>query len=138
MIVDRQKKIDDDLSNAENASKAAEATKLEYEEELKQTKIQASTIIDSARQSATQQADEIVTKARERATAIQKQADIDAAKAKNDALLDARNDVAGISADIATKLIGKEIDASDQQKLIDQFIDNIVDVPADLVEKKGK
>ena len=138
MIEARQNKIGEDLSNAENASKEAEKAKLASEEELKQTKIQASSIIDSARQSASQQADEIVANARERANVIQKQADNDAVKIKNDALLSAKNDVADISTDIATKLIGKNIDASDQQKLINQFIDEIVDSPVGATEQKRK
>lgn len=138
MIDERQKKINDDLDDAAKASSDAEKAKLDSQEELKQTKIEASSIVDSARQSAAKEAETIIANANQRAAAIQKQAETEAAKAKNDALLAAKNQVADISTDIATEIIGKKINASDQQKLIDQLIDDITKTSTSLTETKGK
>ena len=69
--------------------------------------------------------EEIVGEANRKAAATLKKADEDIAFEKKRALNELKNEIAGISLDIAEKVIGREIREDDHKALIDGFIDEI-------------
>ena len=78
-----------------------------------------------AKASAQKQSDSLISTASDRATLINKQAQTDAEKLKEDAISNAKNDVAALSVAIASKLMQKELSLNDQQALIDAYISDL-------------
>ena len=57
---------------------------------------------------------------------MKEQARRDADQARENALRGAKDDVANLSIEIASKLIQKQLNADDQQALIDSYIEGLV------------
>ena len=93
--------------------------------ELADTRQQATKVVADAKASAQKQSDALVAVAAERANTINQQAQTDAEKLKEDAIANAKNDVAALSVAIASKLMQKELSLNDQQALIDAYISDL-------------
>ena len=123
MMSERSDKINNDLDYAENARTEAQALAEKRQAELKNSQADAVKIVSTAKQNGEKQRQEIVDAAHLKSTAQQ-----DIAQQKADALNSAKDDVAELSLAIATKIIGKELNADDQQALIDGYIKGLGDV----------
>jgi F-type H+-transporting ATPase subunit b len=64
----------------------------------------------------------IVRQANQEAAAIMDKAAADIAQEKKKAINDAKNEISGIAIAIAEKVVEREINAVDQQQLVDDFI----------------
>ncbi|CAK8054350.1 F0F1 ATP synthase subunit B [Eupransor demetentiae] len=118
----RAEKVTSDLDGAEQSRQQAEKLASQREEELKETRRQASDVVAKAQASARQQSDTLLAQANDRAATIGKQAEEDASKMKEDAIAGAKNDVASLSVAIASKLMQKELSVDDQKALINAYI----------------
>ena len=81
--------------------------------------------MDEARKNGENLRNQIVDEAHQNAQSIQEQAQRDAEQARQDALNGAKDDVANLSLEIAAKLINKQLNADDQQQLIDSYIEGL-------------
>lgn len=125
MMEKRANKIADDIDSASNDRKKAAELAAKREEQLQGSKQEATQIVDSARKNGENLRNQIVDKAHENARSIQEQAQHDAEQARQDALKSAKDDVANLSLEIASKLIHKQLNADDQQELIDSYIEGL-------------
>lgn len=125
MMQDRADKIANDIDSAETSRE--EATKLaeQRESELQNSRSEAATIVGNAKQSGESQRTQIITKAQNEAQALKENGQHDAEQAREDALKSAKDDVANLSIEIASKIIHKELSASDQKALIDSYIEGL-------------
>ena len=73
--------------------------------------------------------EEIVRKAQAEAAAILDKAALDADREKDRAIGEARGEIAEMAFSIAEKVVGRELNDSDQSALVDQFIDGLGDKP---------
>lgn len=122
MMADRQKKISSDLDGAAKSRTQAEKMAAKRQAELKNTKAEAIQIVNQARENGEKNRQEIVTSAQKQATDLKTKAQDKAKQTRNDALNSARKDVAQIAVDIAESLIKKDLNADDQEALIDDYI----------------
>lgn len=126
MMQKRADKIANDIDNATNDRKKAAEMAAQREKELKGSKAEASKIVADAQTSGQNMRAQIIDDAHKDAQSIQEQAQHDAEQARQDALNSAKDDVANLSIEIASKLIKKQLDADDQQQLIDSYIEGLV------------
>lgn len=128
IIADRQSEIDGMYADAGAARDSAEAMKAEYTARLSDARNAGDKIIREAVERAQRREEDILHQASLEAQAIMDKAMTDAALEKKKALNDAKDEISGISLAIAEKVVERNLAAADQQKLIDQFIDNLGDV----------
>ncbi|MDR2465512.1 MAG: F0F1 ATP synthase subunit B [Streptococcaceae bacterium] len=122
MLEKRAKKISDDIDEAENAKKKARKLAKMREEQLSNSREEASTIIQNAKDSATQSRTNILKEAEEEALRKKQQAKVDIEQSKSEALQSVKGDVAELSMLIATKILNKELSPEGHQSLIDSFV----------------
>ncbi|WP_155286002.1 F0F1 ATP synthase subunit B [Lacticaseibacillus zhaodongensis] len=127
MMAKRQDKITDDLDYADKSRAEAQELLNKRQSELKNTQAEAVSIVNTAKANGEKQSKEIVAQAHAEASDLKAKAQDDIAQAKQDALNGARDQVADLSVTIASKIIGKELNADDQQALIDDYIKGLGD-----------
>ncbi|WP_289932877.1 F0F1 ATP synthase subunit B [Lactobacillus delbrueckii] len=127
MMEKRRQKVIDDLDQATSDLKKAEILANEREAALKNSRQEATQILSVAKSNAQKTGKQIVSEAKAEASAIRERAKADAAQAKTDALNEARNEVTDLSVTIAEKVIAKNLSATDQKDLVDQFIKGLND-----------
>ena len=126
LILDqRREAADQQITDAQNAKAEAMAIKETYEKNMLEAKNQASTILERAQKTAALRGEEIIRQANEDAVAIREKASADIAQEKKKAINDAKDEISGLAMAIAGKVVGRELTAGDQSKLIDSFIDEL-------------
>ena len=121
----RREAADQQITDAQNAKAEAMAIKETYEKNMLEAKNQASTILERAQKTAALRGEEIIRQANEDAVAIREKASADIAQEKKKAINDAKDEISGLAMAIAGKVVGRELTAGDQSKLIDSFIDEL-------------
>ena len=125
IIESRQQEIDDMYTQAGNARDEAEKLQHQYEEKLSQAAATSERLVKEATVRAQGREEEIIREANARAEAIRAKASADIAQEKKKALNDAKDEISVIALSIAGKVVGRELDAADQSKLVDRFIEEL-------------
>ena len=125
MIEDRQKEIDGMYSDAGTAKENAEALEAEYKEKLSTATETSERIVKEAITRGQSREEEIIRQANAEAAAIMDKAAASIAQEKKKAINDAKDDISGIAIAIAEKVVAREINSADQQKLVDDFINGL-------------
>ena len=123
----RREAADKEITDAQAAKAEALDIKRTYEQNMKEAKAEAGSILERAQKTATVRSEEIIRQANEEAVAIREKASADIAQEKKKAINDAKDEIAGISLAIAGKVVGRELTADDQKDLIDSFINELGD-----------
>ena len=127
IIEERQKEIDDMYSDAGQARDKANALQAEYTAKLSDAQAESDRIVKDAVVRAQHREEDIIRQANAEAQSIVDKAVADAALEKKKAINDAKDEISGISLAIAEKVVERQLNAADQQKLIDQFINDLGD-----------
>ncbi len=122
MIADRQKEIDDLYSDAESSRDNAMALEAEYKQKLSAATETGERLVKEAVARGQAREEEIIRQANRDAAAIMDKAAADIAQEKKKAINDAKDEISGIAIAIAEKVVEREINAVDQQQLVDDFI----------------
>ena len=125
IIVTRQEEIDSMYTQADTARETAEKLQSEYEEKLSQAAETSERLVKEATIRAQGREEEIIREANQRAEAILTKASADIAQEKKKALNDAKDEISVIALAIAGKVVGRELKADDQSKLVDSFIEEL-------------
>lgn len=125
MLAERAAEIEDSYKAVGIAESKAENMKAEYEGKLLSAKAEADVIIKAALETADRRSDSIVTEASDKARHIMEKSRKQAERDKQNAVNEARADIAKMAADIAEKLIGKRFGEDDDEKLVSDMIDRI-------------
>ena len=116
---ERAKKISDDIDSAESARKNAEV--------LEQKREEAATIVETAKETAEKNKASILADTTEEVSRLKQKANQEIAQSKAEALRSIKGDVADLSIDLASKIIGQTLDKEAQSQLIDSYIDKLGD-----------
>lgn len=127
MIDDRQKEIDDLFADATQAKEQAETMREDYSRRLAEAKDTSAQIVSEATQEANRRGDEIVRQARLDADALREKANSDIALERKKALNEVKNDISRIALDIAGKVVEKELDPKEHERLIEGFLRDMGD-----------
>lgn len=125
VMAERQGQVDEIYKNAEESAAIAERDKQLYAEKLNNAQAEAENIIKTAAVRADRISDGIIADAKEKADQTLKKAESDIELEKKKAMNDLKNEISGISMEIAKNVIGREINEKDHKDLIDSFIENI-------------
>ena len=121
----RREAADQEITDAQAAKAEAMEIKATYEKNMQEAKAKANEIVDRAQKTATARGEEIIRQASEEAAALKQKAAADVAMEKKKALNDAKDEISGIAMAIAEKVVERQLDNSDHDKLINQFIENL-------------
>lgn len=125
MIDSRQKEIDDLYSDAESSRESAEAMKAEYEEKLSRAEEEGEEIRRAAQRRATLREEEILREAEDTARLTLRRAEEQIELEKARALAEVKDEVSSLAVEIATAVIGRDVDGAEHATLIDDFISTV-------------
>ena len=121
-LENRQQAISGQLKEAESAKVEAQSLLDDYRAQLADAKGEANRIVEEARAQAEAVRSEVVSRSEAEADEIVAKARADAASEKTRALQEARREVAGLSIDLAEKVVGESLDRQTQQALIERYL----------------
>jgi len=127
IIQDRQQEIDDMYTKAGEAENQAKALRSEYEEKFAAASDEAERLVKEATARGQKREEEIIRQANAEADAIRSKASADIAQEKKKAINEAKDEISVIALAIAGKVVGRELNGTDQSALVDQFIDELGD-----------
>jgi len=123
----RAEKIAADIDGAEQARQKAEVLAQKREDELAGSRKEAKTIIENAKETAEKNKASILADTTEEVSRLKQKANQEIAQSKAEALRSIKGDVADLSIDLASKIIGQTLDKEAQSQLIDSYIDKLGD-----------
>ena len=113
---------------AEETKAKAEAIRAEYERNMQDARQKANEILDSARNTAAIQSEKILKEAQDQTFAMKNKAEKEIAQEKKKAVNEVKGEIGDMAVEIAGKVIEREINEKDHEKLIDEFISNVGEV----------
>ena len=127
MFETRKKQVDDIYAEANKSRSDAVSMKQEYEAKMASAREEADGLVRSAVQTAQKRGDAIVAEAASQASHLKQKAEQEIAQEKRQMLADVRGEISDIAVSIASKVVGREINAQDHQEFVDEFIRNVGD-----------
>jgi len=124
MLDQRQRDIASTYDQLEADKRQMETLKADYEQRLANIEAEAREKIQTAIREAQTARDQIVQEANTRAKDIVSRAEEEALREQAQAMITLRQQIVDIALGAANKVIGENLDASRQQKLIDDFINS--------------
>lgn len=122
MIDDRQQEIDALYADANAAKEKAASMEADYTKRLAEAKDASAQILAEATQEANRRTDELIRQARQDADAIRAKAERDVELDRKKAVNEVKNDISRIALDIAGKVVEKELDSAEHERLIESFL----------------
>jgi F-type H+-transporting ATPase subunit b len=128
IIKEREELIAGEIGAAEKSR--VEASKILEEQRalLKEARQEAHVLIENAKKQGDLQREEIIVAARSESERIKEAAKLEIEQQKEKAVTAIREQVASLSVLVASKVIEKELTAADQEKLINEYIQEAGDV----------
>lgn len=125
VLAKRQGEIDKQYENAAIAEKEAKDNKDAWELKMQSAKDEAEEIIKDAEFAAENRGEKIIAQANEKADAIVRRAEKDAELEYKKSEEKIKQEIVGVSAILAEKILDREIKEEDHHDFIRSFIDNI-------------
>ncbi|MEH7352172.1 F0F1 ATP synthase subunit B [Neobacillus drentensis] len=122
IMKEREAHVANEINAAENSRQEAKKLLEEQRALLKEARTDAQGLIESAKKQGDLQREEIIATARGEAERIKESAKLEIEQQKEKAVTAIREQVAQLSVLIASKVIEKELSAADQEKLINEYI----------------
>ena len=118
----RQAEIDGIYSAAEGDREDAAQMKREYTEKMSGARDEADRLVKTAVDNAQRRSDAIVEEARNEATHIKQKAESEIEQEKRKAYSELIGEISGMAADIAGRMVEREINPEDHRELVEEFI----------------
>lgn len=125
LLANREREVRGLYARAETERREAAAMKRDYTVSMENAHREAAEIIAGAHRRAETEAQQIVGQARQEAAAVRQRADAGIARARRQAMEQLKGEVVGLSAQIASRMVAREIRPEDHRRLIEQFIDQV-------------
>jgi F-type H+-transporting ATPase subunit b len=129
MMEKRRLFIEENLTHAEQERKEAEKIRIEYQEEMRNARQEAQTIIEQATKASEQRAAEIVNDARKETEKLKTSALAEIEREREKAVAEVKGQVAELSIAVAERLLQSKLELSGQAELIDRFSQEVGDRP---------
>lgn len=118
----RRQHIEAEISGAEQSRQEAEKLLAEQRRLLDEARQESKAILDRAAKQASDEATRIVAEAKTSAERLKADASADLAREVEKAKAELRDQMAGLSVMLASKIIEKELDEAAQKSTVDQFL----------------
>jgi len=129
IMEERRNLIESNIAQAEKERQQAEQIKREYQEEMRKARQEAQEVIAKATKLSEERAAEVLSGAHEEAEKIKKSALMDIERERDRAVAQVQAQVAGLSVAVAEKIIRKNLDVKGQEDMIEQFIQEVGELP---------
>ena len=123
----RQDMVDKQFADAAEAQAQADENKAQWAEKLAAADEEAAARIADADETARRHGERVVAEAKDKAQGIIRQAEAEAELERQKATASIRDEIADVSAELAEKLLEREISADDHRALIASFLDEVGD-----------
>lgn len=124
ILEQRQKVVKDKFEEADAIIKQAEGKKAEYEASIANAKDESAKIVADAKDKARAEYDRIVSSADEEVTKKIQKAEATIAEEKAKSLRDMETEIESLVVNVATKVVGSEVNKENSQKLYDDFLNS--------------
>ena len=124
-LAERENRISGAIAEADRIKSEAEGLLARYETMIDQTKDEARGILDEARKDGLAVQDEIRRKAQEEAQDFKDRARREIELAKDGAIQEIWDEAAGLSTELATRILGRTLNQDDQDRLVRELIDEM-------------
>jgi F-type H+-transporting ATPase subunit b len=121
----REEHIANEINSSEEINKEAKRLVEEQRELLKQARVEAQSLVENAKKLGEQQKEDIIQAARSEAGRLKDAALKEIEQEKEQAVAALREQVASLSVLIASKVIEKELNEQEQEKLINDYINEV-------------
>ena len=123
----RAEKITNDIDEAEAARKKAEELAAKREAELAGSRQEATTILETAKETAEKNKAHILSEANQEALRLKEKAQIEISQNKEEAMNSIKGDVADLTVNLAGKLLSQQLDSEGHRQLIDRYLNELGD-----------
>lgn len=121
----RDKQIQDDLKQAEDAKFEGQRQLDEYKKQVADARSEANKIIEDARQSAEQVRKDLIAKAEQEAEQVVARAQEQIQNERTRAIGELQTTVSDLSIELAEKIVNRSIDANAHRDLVDAYIKEV-------------
>lgn len=125
MFAARTEEVQAMYDHAEADRAEAEAMKKDYSQSIANAKAEAAQITQSATRRATVRSEEILAEASRQASDMKKKAELSIEQERKKAMNEIKDEIAGLSIMIASKVVEKDISQDDHKRMIEEFIDKV-------------
>jgi len=125
IIKERQQEIDNMYLEADQTKAQAQQLQAEYREKLENATQTSDRLVKEAMVRGQNREEEILRQANREADAIREKAVADIAREKKKALNEAKDEISSLAMAIAGKVVGVSLDAAQQEKLVDSFLEEL-------------
>ena len=127
VMEDRQAMVDKQFADAAEAEAKANEDKAQWAEKLATADDEAAARIADADETARRHSERVIAEAKEKAQGILRQAEAEAELERQKATASIRDEIADVSAELAQKMLEREINAEDHRAMIASFLDEVGD-----------
>ena len=124
---ERKAMVDKQFADAAAAQEQADADKAAWAAKLATADDEANSRIAAADETARRHSDRIVADAKDKAAGILRQAESEAQLERQKATASIKGEIASVSAELAEKLLEREVNPADHTRLIESFLDEVGD-----------
>lgn len=124
MLAERENEVSSMYEKAESAQQNAEKLEGEYTQKLSEAKEEALRIMKDATDAANKKGEQIVFQAQQKASASILKAQKEIEREKLSAVSEIKKDIASIAVSVAEKVIEKDINEKDYERLVEEFIES--------------
>ena len=121
----RAEKITNDIDEAEAARKKAEELAAKREAELAGSRQEATTILETAKETAEKNKAHILSEANQEALRLKEKAQLEISQNKEEAMNSIKGDVADLTVNLAGKLLSQQLDSEGHRQLIDRYLNEL-------------
>ena len=125
ILAAREQALAGQLTQAESTRAEADTVLADYRAKLADAQSEANRIIEEGRRSAEAIVAEARTRAEAEAQALVSRAQADIQAERDRALGALRSELAGLSIDLASRVVGRSLDSDAQRQLVDTYIDQL-------------
>lgn len=125
LIQARQKEIDDLYADASSAKAKAQELQEEYQKKIDDAQADSHRIVKEAVARGQAREAEIICQANKQATAMLEKSRMDIMQEKKKAINDAKDEISDLALAIAAKVVDRELNEADHDRLVSQFIDEL-------------
>jgi len=121
----REKSISDSLARADRKQQEYEQLAQAYQARVERAEEEAKTLLEESRRQAAEAHEQTLLEARRQAAEFATRARQDIEQARQEALSDLRLTAAELAADVAGRIIRRELDPEDQQDLVEESLEEL-------------
>lgn len=125
MLAARENEVKTMYEQAETDRAQAAAMKADYAASIANAKAEAAEITQTATRRATARSEEIVGEATRQAAELKRKAEASIEQERKKAMNEIKDEIAGLSVMIASKVVERDIKEDDHKRMIEDFIDKV-------------